>query len=118
MTPPHPPPRAARLSDLLEGAPDVEVTALAYDSRRVTPGALFFCVPGFEADGHDFAPDAIRRGAAALVVERPLGLGVPEAVVPDARAAMAPMAARMPWRIRQFSHILIVYRRPNEALCC
>ena len=94
MTPPHPPPRAARLSDLLEGAPDVEVTALAYDSRRVTPGALFFCVPGFEADGHDFAPDAIRRGAVALVVERPLGLGVPEAVVPDARAAMAPMAAR------------------------
>src|SRR5436309_14749005 len=75
-------------------ADDVEIGALAYRSESVTVGALFFCVPGFEADGRDFAPDAIRRGAAALVVERPLGLGVPEAVVPDARAAMAPMAAR------------------------
>jgi UDP-N-acetylmuramoyl-L-alanyl-D-glutamate--2,6-diaminopimelate ligase len=86
--------RAARLSDLFPGAPDAEVRALAYDSRHVEPGALFFSVPGLEADGHDFADDAVRRGAAALVVERPLGLGVPEVVVPDARAAMAPVAAR------------------------
>jgi UDP-N-acetylmuramoyl-L-alanyl-D-glutamate--2,6-diaminopimelate ligase len=86
--------RAARLSDLVPGAPDAEVRDLAYDSRRVVPGALFFCVPGFETDGHDFADDAVRRGAAALVVERPLGLDVPEVVVPDARAAMAPVAAR------------------------
>ncbi|HYY22132.1 MAG TPA: Mur ligase domain-containing protein, partial [Thermoleophilaceae bacterium] len=57
------------------GAPEVEVTGLAYRSESVTPGALFFCVPGFRADGHDFAPDAVRRGAAALVCQRPLGLG-------------------------------------------
>src|SRR3989442_2362273 len=82
------------MGDAARGAPPVEIAALAYDNRRVGPGALFFCVPGFTRDGHDFAPDAIRRGAAALVVERPLGLGVPEAVVPDARAAMAPVAAR------------------------
>ncbi len=76
-------------------APAVEVTALAYDARRVAPGTLFFAVPGFTADGHDFAADAIARGAVALVVERPLGLGVPEVVVPSARAAMAPAAARL-----------------------
>jgi UDP-N-acetylmuramoyl-L-alanyl-D-glutamate--2,6-diaminopimelate ligase len=75
------------------GAPEVEVTGLAYRSESVTPGALFFCVPGFRADGHDFAPDAVRRGAAALVCQRPLGLGVPEVVVDDVRAAMAPAAA-------------------------
>ena len=75
-------------------APDVEIAALAYDNRQVVPGALFFCVPGFTRDGHDFAPDAIERGAAALVVERPLGLGVPEVVVPSVRAAMGPAAAR------------------------
>src|SRR5256884_4851888 len=74
-------------------APPVEVTALAYDNRVVTPGTLFFCVPGFTRDGHDFAPDAIARGAAALVVERPLDLGVPEIIVDDVRAAMAPAAA-------------------------
>jgi UDP-N-acetylmuramoyl-L-alanyl-D-glutamate--2,6-diaminopimelate ligase len=74
--------------------PDVEVSALAYDSRAVTPGALFFSVPGYTTDGHDFAPDAVARGAVALVVERPLGLGVPEVVVDSVREAMAPAAAR------------------------
>src|SRR5918996_1298587 len=74
-------------------APPVEVTALAYDNRLVTEGTLFFCVPGFTRDGHDFAPDAVARGAVALVVQRPLGLGVPEVVVDDVRAAMAPAAA-------------------------
>jgi UDP-N-acetylmuramoyl-L-alanyl-D-glutamate--2,6-diaminopimelate ligase len=71
----------------------LEVTALAYDHRRVGPGTLFFCVPGHARDGHDFAADAVASGAAALVVERLLGLGVPEVVVPSARAAMAPAAA-------------------------
>jgi UDP-N-acetylmuramoyl-L-alanyl-D-glutamate--2,6-diaminopimelate ligase len=81
------------LGDAARDAPRVEVTALAYDNRLVTGGTLFFCVPGFTRDGHDFAPDAVERGAVALVVERPLGLGVPEVVVDDVRAAMAPAAA-------------------------
>jgi UDP-N-acetylmuramoyl-L-alanyl-D-glutamate--2,6-diaminopimelate ligase len=77
-----------------EGAPDVEITGLAYNSRSVKPGTLFFCVSGLCRDGHAFAPEAVAAGAVALVVERPLGLGVPEVVVPSARAAMAPGAAR------------------------
>src|SRR4051812_26885150 len=83
------------LGDAARDAPPVEVTALAYDNRLVEPGTLFFCVPGFTRDGHDFAPEAIARGAAALVVQRPLGLGVPEVLVDDVRAAMAPAAARI-----------------------
>ena len=79
---------------LAGGAEGVEITGLAYDSRRVTPGTLFFAVPGFQYDGHDFAPEAVGRGAAALVVERPLGLGVPEIVVGSVREAMGPAAAR------------------------
>jgi UDP-N-acetylmuramoyl-L-alanyl-D-glutamate--2,6-diaminopimelate ligase len=83
------------LRDLMgREAPEVEVSALAYSSDSVTPGALFFCVPGFRTDGHDFAPDAVKRGAAALVTERQLDLGVPEVVVEDVRAAMGPAAAR------------------------
>jgi UDP-N-acetylmuramoyl-L-alanyl-D-glutamate--2,6-diaminopimelate ligase len=83
------------LRDLMgHGAPDVEISALAYSSNSVTPGALFFCVPGFTSDGHDFAPEAVERGAAALVTERKLDLGVPEVVVDDVRAAMGPAAAR------------------------
>jgi UDP-N-acetylmuramoyl-L-alanyl-D-glutamate--2,6-diaminopimelate ligase len=67
----------------------VDVTDLAYDARRVTPGALFVCVPGLKADGHDFAPQAVASGAVALIVERELDLSVPQLVVEDARAAMA-----------------------------
>src|SRR3954449_4518349 len=76
------------------GAPGVEISGLAYSTGEVSPGSLFFCVRGFRADGHDFAADAIARGAVALVVERELGLGVPEVLVPDVRAAMGPIAAR------------------------
>jgi len=83
------------LRDLMgRGAPEVEISALAYSSNSVTPGTLFFCVPGFTSDGHDFAPEAVKRGAAALVTERKLDLGVPELVVEDVRAAMGPAAAR------------------------
>jgi UDP-N-acetylmuramoyl-L-alanyl-D-glutamate--2,6-diaminopimelate ligase len=78
-------------ADVVGRAP-VEVCDLAYDARTVVPGSLFFCMPGTTADGHDFAPHAVERGAVALVVERVLGLGVPEIVVADARAAMAPVA--------------------------
>ncbi|TMK99551.1 MAG: UDP-N-acetylmuramoyl-L-alanyl-D-glutamate--2,6-diaminopimelate ligase [Actinobacteria bacterium] len=76
------------------GSDAVEIAGLAYDSRSVRAGELFFCVKGFQSDGHDHAADAVRAGAAALIVERPLGLGVPEVLVPSARAAMGPIAAR------------------------
>src|SRR6185437_1841498 len=89
---------AMRLARLFDAVPpsgaDVEITSLAYDNRFAVDGTLFFCVPGYTRDGHDFAPDAVARGAAALVVERPLNLGVPEVQVSSVRAAMAPAAAR------------------------
>src|SRR5438270_584679 len=83
--------------DLLDPVPlrarELEITNLAYDNRAVIPGALFFCVPGFTRDGHDFAADAVDRGAAALVVERRLELEVPQVRVDSVRVAMAPVAA-------------------------
>jgi UDP-N-acetylmuramoyl-L-alanyl-D-glutamate--2,6-diaminopimelate ligase len=92
-----------RLDELLAGAaaerivgdPGTEIDSLAYDSRRAGPGTLFFCVPGARRDGHEFAPQVVAAGAAALVVERELELAVPQALVADARAAMAPAAARL-----------------------
>jgi UDP-N-acetylmuramoyl-L-alanyl-D-glutamate--2,6-diaminopimelate ligase len=71
----------------------VEIRDLAYDPRAVTPGALFFCIPGANRDGHDLAPEAVERGAVALVVERELEIAVPQQVVPSVRAAMGPAAA-------------------------
>jgi UDP-N-acetylmuramoyl-L-alanyl-D-glutamate--2,6-diaminopimelate ligase len=78
----------------VSGDDGVEIADLAYDSDRVGPGTLFFCVRGQRADGHDFAPAAVEAGAAALVVERELDLAAPQVRVADARAAMAPLAAR------------------------
>jgi UDP-N-acetylmuramoyl-L-alanyl-D-glutamate--2,6-diaminopimelate ligase len=71
-----------------------EISDLVFTSRDAGPGSLFFCVKGFTSDGHDYAADAVSRGAAALVCERPMDLGVPELIVDDARAAM-PRFARV-----------------------
>jgi UDP-N-acetylmuramoyl-L-alanyl-D-glutamate--2,6-diaminopimelate ligase len=78
-------------TDVVQRA-SVEISDLAYDTHTVVTGALFFCVPGERRDGHGFAREAVRRGAAALVVERPLDLDVPQLVVRDSRAAMAQAA--------------------------
>jgi UDP-N-acetylmuramoyl-L-alanyl-D-glutamate--2,6-diaminopimelate ligase len=99
-----------RLRDLFAGVEgwrlagaDVDVSALSYRSDQSGPGTLFFCVPGFVRDGHDFAPDAVARGAAALCVERELDLPVSQVVVPSVREAMGPAAA-------------VFYGRPSSRL--
>jgi UDP-N-acetylmuramoyl-L-alanyl-D-glutamate--2,6-diaminopimelate ligase len=74
------------------GSRPVEIVDLAYDTRRVTGGALFFCVLGEHVDGHDLAWEAIERGAVAVVVERPLEVDVPQLVVSSVRESM-PVAA-------------------------
>jgi UDP-N-acetylmuramoyl-L-alanyl-D-glutamate--2,6-diaminopimelate ligase len=94
--------RLADLSDALPagavriaGAPgEPEITDIAFDSRLADAGVLFFCIRGASADGHDFAPEVVAAGAAALVVERELEVDVPQLVVADSRRAMAPIAAR------------------------
>jgi UDP-N-acetylmuramoyl-L-alanyl-D-glutamate--2,6-diaminopimelate ligase len=78
----------------IAGEEEVEIGDLAYDSRMVEPGTLFFCVPGQRSDGHEFGARAAERGAPALVVERFLDLPVTQVRVADARAAMAELAVR------------------------
>jgi UDP-N-acetylmuramoyl-L-alanyl-D-glutamate--2,6-diaminopimelate ligase len=77
----------------IAGDTEAEVAGLAYDSRTVEPGTLFFCVPGQRSDGHEFADRAVERGATALVVERLLDVRVTQVRVAEARAAMASIAA-------------------------
>ncbi len=80
-----------------QGRTDIEITEVAYDSRKVVPGCLFICIEGTQADGHEFAGEAVARGAAALVVSKPIqGLEESGAVlirVADTRYAMAFISA-------------------------
>ncbi len=67
---------------------DVRVRSVSCDSRTCQRGDVFVAIAGGKADGHDFAADAVARGASAVVAERPLDLSVPTCLVADAREAL------------------------------
>ena len=76
------------------GDQNVEIANICEDSRKVQKGDLFICTPGLRMDAHQFAPQAVESGAAALMVERELPLDVPQVVVKDARLATSYVAAQ------------------------
>lgn len=82
-----------RDADILErhGNPNVEIRGLAYDSRQVGPGSLFFAIQGENADGHRFIGGVMQAGAAGVVSERPAPDGFPGAwiMVRKIRRALA-----------------------------
>jgi UDP-N-acetylmuramoyl-L-alanyl-D-glutamate--2,6-diaminopimelate ligase len=80
--------RALAPGDVIGQRP-VEILDLAYDTRQVRAGTLFFCVAGATRDGHELAAEAVEAGAVALVVERPVEADVPQLVVESVRASMA-----------------------------
>ena len=77
----------------LRGDGAVRIVGVEYDSRRVTAGSLFCCLRGGSADGHAFAETARAAGAAALLVDHPLAVDLPQVVVSDTRVAMGHLAA-------------------------
>jgi UDP-N-acetylmuramoyl-L-alanyl-D-glutamate--2,6-diaminopimelate ligase len=82
---------------VLDGSPDVEVSGIAYDSRRVNPGDLFVAVQGIHVDGHHYLNDAIAKGAVAVAVERPVQVpeGVPLLRLPSTRIGLAELSAEL-----------------------
>ncbi|MBR6769470.1 MAG: UDP-N-acetylmuramoyl-L-alanyl-D-glutamate--2,6-diaminopimelate ligase [Clostridia bacterium] len=81
-----------KLSQLIAVDKDVEITGIAVDSRKVRKGNLFLCVCGEHSDGHDFAKEALKNGAAMIVTEHALGFKH-EIVLPDTRRAAASLFA-------------------------
>ena len=71
----------------------IQIDAITVKSKESVSNGLFFCIPGARFDAHDFAPEAIRNGCVALVVERFLDLDVPQVLVSSGRGAVARMAA-------------------------
>ena len=79
----------------VEGPLDRDVTGIAYDSRRVTPGMVFVAIPGRKTDGHEFINTAIERGASAIICEKNgfVSQRATRIKVADAREALAWAAA-------------------------
>ena len=88
------------------GEAEIEITGIAYDSREVQEGNLFFCIQGFSSDGHNYAPKAVEAGAVCLVVSRQLELDVTQIIVEAGsdRKAMSQIAAAY-------------YGKPAQKLC-
>ncbi|WP_377889352.1 UDP-N-acetylmuramoyl-L-alanyl-D-glutamate--2,6-diaminopimelate ligase [Alkalihalobacillus sp. R86527] len=99
-----------RLDDLLHalftykkfGRGNPEIASVESDNRNVTEGSLFVCIPGYTVDGHDFAEDAVHKGAVAIIAQKELDLDVPVIVVKDTHRSLAEIA----------NHF---YQNPTEA---
>lgn len=81
--------------ELVAGSLDTEITTLVYDSRKVEKGSVFVCISGTVRDAHDFIPDVVEKGAAAVIVEKDVTVpdGVTVVKVADSRLALACMSA-------------------------
>ena len=86
-----------KLCELLRGVPlagemfnqELEITSISYDTRTLEPGALFFALPGAAEDGARYIPEALEKGAAAVVCQEPPEEPGPWLAAPDARRALA-----------------------------
>ena len=92
----------------LVGADGLVSGAVHTDSRAVRPGDIFFALPGESTDGHLFAPAAVVNGAALVVVERELDLGVPQLVVTDGVIALSDLAREVVSRVRAAGDLRVV----------
>jgi UDP-N-acetylmuramoyl-L-alanyl-D-glutamate--2,6-diaminopimelate ligase len=79
----------------IRGESQVLVSGITHDSRKVAPGDIYVCIPGFQVDGHDFAEAAVKAGAAALLVERFLDLDIPQVKVKNTRREIGFLAAAL-----------------------
>ncbi|ARK31097.1 UDP-N-acetylmuramoyl-L-alanyl-D-glutamate--2,6-diaminopimelate ligase [Halalkalibacter krulwichiae] len=86
-----------------EIADNPNVTSLEMDSRKVKVGTVFICIKGYTVDGHDFAEQAVKQGAVAIIAERPLSVSVPVIIVNDTKRVMAKLACHF-------------YNNPTEKL--
>ncbi len=74
------------------GDRETRIKGLCDNSRKINEGELFFCYKGEKYDSHDFAEEAVKSGAAALICEKKLNLDVPQIIVKDGRAVVAAVA--------------------------
>lgn len=83
--------------EILKGSADIEIDDIIYDSRKVVKGTAFVCLKGFNTDGHKYAPDAIEKGASALIVSDDIDTDADITIikVENTRAALAVMSTAL-----------------------
>ena len=87
------------------GSEHLNISGIAFSSLEVKPGNIFVCISGFKTDGHDYAEDAIQRGAIAVLAEKDISdLGVTCIVTDNTRKALAQVAANF-------------YEHPEKSFC-
>ncbi len=97
------------LGGTLVGDPELIVSgSVETNSQLVAPGSIFFALPGEVTDGHLFVPDAVERGAALIVAERPVDAAVPVLVVTDGVAALSALAHEVVARVRALGRLRVV----------
>ena len=74
---------------------DLDITSIAYDSRKVVEGGVFVCIKGYETDGHKFAQAAVANGAAVIVAEDKIDVDIPVVYVENSRRAIAELACTL-----------------------
>ncbi len=79
--------------NLNQNIPDIDITDIAFDSRKVTKGSLFICINGESVDGHNFAVSAEEKGASIIVAEHKTDSTLPHIIVDDTRVAMSVIAS-------------------------
>jgi UDP-N-acetylmuramoyl-L-alanyl-D-glutamate--2,6-diaminopimelate ligase len=84
---------------------DIDILNMEFDSRRVIPGTLYIALKGERFDGHDFIPEAVRKGAVALVTQRYADVRAPQVVVRDTRQAMGVLGRRFYTSVRKLDTI-------------
>jgi UDP-N-acetylmuramoyl-tripeptide--D-alanyl-D-alanine ligase len=107
--------QAAQWLQAQRTGPDVPVTSVGSDSRSLTPGQLFVALQGPSFDGHAFARQALERGAAALLVQRPLDVDLPQLLVEDTRLALGRLAGA--WRSTLRGRVVAVTGSNGKTTC-
>lgn len=78
------------------------------DSRKITPGDIFFAKPGEVTDGHRFAPQAVENGAVLVIAERECDVAVPQIIVADTVQALGALATEVVARVRALGRMRVV----------
>ncbi len=92
-----------RVSFNLKGNLNCEIEDVVYDSRKVKKGSLFVCLNGENTDGHNYASEAMKKGAVAIVCERELDVNINQIIVNSTRCAFSKICANL-------------YDNPQESL--